>query len=456
MTTWLIPVCETVAAHLTARQFDEARTTLLSLEPVDIASLIENLPPEQALPAYRLLPKTAAAQAFSYMDTATREALLRLFTAREMAAVMTGLYDDDAADLLEELPAGVVKQLLRTVPPEERVTLNRLLHYPENSAGSVLTTEFVDLKAGMTVAAALQYIRAHGPDKETIYTCYVTDDDRHLLGVLTVRELLLSPETACVGDLMSTRVRAVHTTEDREVAAQLCARYDLMALPVVDSEERLVGIITVDDVVDILQEAATEDMEKMAAITPDDKPYLKTGVWEIFRRRIPWLLLLMLSATVTGVIITSFESALAASMALTAFIPMLMGTGGNSGSQSSVTVIRALALGDIRLGDVGRIVWKEARVAILCAVALAGAAFAKIVVFDRWLLGSVITLGEAVTVCLALAATVIVAKLVGCTLPLLAKRVGADPAVMASPFITTIVDALSLLMYFLLAQAILA
>ena len=448
MTTWLIPISETLTNLLSERQFDAARTQLLTLESVDIAALIEELPPELALPAYRLLPKTTAAETFSYLDSDTQESLLRLFTNREMADVMSGLYDDDAADLLEEMPAGVVKRLMRTVTPEERRTLNQLLRYPEDSAGSVLTTEFVDLKAGMTVAEALRYIRACGPDKETIYTCYVTDSDRHLEGVVTVRDLLLAQENDLIKDLMNCSVHSVHTTDDREVAAKLFTRYDLIALPVMDSENRLVGIITVDDIIDILQEEVTEDIEKMAAITPSDKPYLKTGVLTTYRARIPWLLLLTISATFTGIIITRFESALAASVALTAFIPMLMDTGGNSGSQSSVTIIRLLALDNIRLRDVGRIMWKELRVGLMCGITLALAAYGKLLLVDRLLLGTTVSNMEALVICLTLAVTVVCAKLLGCTLPILAKRLGFDPAVMASPFITTIVDVLSLLMLF--------
>ncbi|MBR2406287.1 MAG: magnesium transporter [Clostridia bacterium] len=448
MTTWLIPLEKALTEHLAAAQFDDARTLLRSLDPVDIATLIASLPPEQALPAYRLLPKTTAAHTFAYLEPDTQEALLRLFTTGEIGTVMQGLYDDDAADLLEELPAGVVKRLLRTVSPEHRRTLNQLLRYPEDSAGSVLTTEFVDLKAAMTVEAAFRYIRAQGPNKETVYTCYVTDSDRHLQGVLTVRELLLAKETALVGDLMQRQVQFVRTTEDRERVAQLFTRYDLMALPVVDSEDRLVGIITADDVMDILQEEATEDIEKMAAITPTDKPYLKTGVFATYRTRIPWLLLLMISATFTGIIITRFEAALTASVALTAFIPMLMGTGGNSGSQSSVTLIRVLALGEVQLRDIGRVLWKELRIALLCGITLAAAVYVKLQLVDRLLLGVAVTTTEALVICLTLVATVVCAKLLGCTLPLLAKRLGLDPAVMASPFITTVVDVLSLLMLF--------
>ncbi len=446
---------ERVEQWLAERNFGAVRAWLQEQNAVDIAAMIDELPNTQHTAVYRLLPKAIAAEAFAYMEPETQEALIRAFTDRELAAVLDELYVDDVADLLEEMPANVVKRLLCVTSPEDRRTLNQILRYPENSAGSVLTTEFVDLKAEMTVADALRYIRAYGPDKVTIYTCYVTDRDRHLQGVLTARELLLAHENDRVGDLMETHIVSVVTTEDRETAAGLFARYDLIALPVVDSENRLVGIITVDDIVDIIQEEATEDFEKMAAITPTDKPYLRTGVWELFCTRIPWLLLLMVSATFTGMIITAFESALAASVALTAFIPMLMGTGGNSGSQSSVTVIRSLALDDIRFRDLFRVLWKESRVALLCGVVLAVATFVKILAVDRWLLGAAVTVSEAAVVCVALFITVLIAKLVGCSLPLFAKRIGLDPAVMASPFITTIVDAISLLVYFGVASVIL-
>ncbi len=447
---------EKLMQWLDERQFSAIRAWLSEQNAVDVAELFEELPSTQQPTLYRLLPKALAAEAFAYMDPDTQEVLIHAFTDRELAAMLEELYLDDTADLLEEMPASVVKRLLKVSSPEDRRALNQILRYPENSAGSILTTEFVDLKADMTVAAALRYIRVHGPNKETIYTCYVIDNDRHLQGALTARELLLAHEDDRVGDLMDTHVIAATTTEDQEQVAALFARYDLIALPVVDSENRLVGIITVDDVVDIMQQETTEDIEKMAAIIPTDKPYLRTGVLEIFRNRIPWLLLLMVSATFTGMIITAFESALAVSVALTAFIPMLMGTGGNSGSQSSVTVIRSLALDDIRLGDIFRVLWKECRVALLCGAVLAVATFLKILAVDRWLLGMAVTLPEAIVVCVALFITVLIAKLVGCSLPLLAKRVGFDPAVMASPFITTIVDAISLLVYFGVASFILS
>ncbi|MBQ6830048.1 MAG: magnesium transporter [Clostridia bacterium] len=446
---------EALVLLLEKRRFEHVRAMVAEMNAVDIAELLEDLDDGQLLLAYRLLPKEMAAEIFSYMAGDTQEKLLGVLTNQELAAVMDGLYLDDAADLLEEMPANVVKRLLQMTSPEDRRRLNQLLKYPDGSAGGVLTTEFVDLKAAMTVAEAFQYIRECGPDKETIYTCYVIDRNRRLEGVITVKELLLASGEQLVGDLMEEHVISAVTTDDQETVAQLFAKYDLMALPVVDSENRLVGIITVDDVVDILQQEATEDMEKMAAITPTEKPYWRVGVWETFKTRFPWLLLLMVSATFTGMIITSFEEALSASVALTAFIPMLMDTGGNTGSQASVTVVRGLALGDIRVRDILRVMFKELRVGVLCGVCLSAAMFAKILLIDRLLLGGPVTVMEAVVVCVTLLATIVCAKLVGCSLPLIAKKIGFDPAVMAGPFITTAVDAISLLVYFRMATVLL-
>lgn len=440
---------------LNERRFQAARGALLEMNAVDIAALLDALEEEQQPLAYRLLPKETAADAFAELESETQETLIQAFTEREIKAIMEDLYTDDVADLLEEMPASVTKRLLRAASAEKRSEINQLLQYPEDSAGSVMATELVDLKAGMTVAEAFAYIRKHGPDTEAIYTCYVTDDRRQLRGVVSVKDLLLAREKDSVGDLMDTHVLSVSTLEDQENVAQVFARYDLLALPVVDSEQRLVGVITVDDVVDILQEEATETVEKMAAITPTDKPYLRTGVWATFGKRIPWLLLLMLSSTFTGIVMTAFESTLMASVVLTAFIPMLMGTGGNSGSQASVTIIRGLALGDIRFRDALRVLSKELRVAFLCGVVLAAVNFLKMLLVDRLLMGLAVSTGEALVIAATLLATVMIAKAVGGLLPLLAKRVGFDPAVMASPFITTIVDVLSLLVYFGFANWIL-
>ena len=440
---------------LESRQFNRVRDMLAEMNAVDIAALLEDRSDEQTLLLFRLLPKTPAAEVFAYMEHDTQERLIGVLTDRELASVMDELNMDDAADLVEEMPANVVKRVLRMTDPADRRIINQLLLYPEDSAGSVLTTEFVDLKATMTVDEALDYIRRFGPDKETIYTCYVTDADRHLEGVLTVKELLLSSGDCRVGDLMETNVISVTTTEDQEQVAALFAKYDLIALPVVDSEGRLVGIITVDDVVDIMRKETTEDIEKMAAILPTDRPYLKTGVFETYRKRIPWLLLLMVSATFTGMIITRFETALSSVVALAAFMPMLMDTGGNSGSQASVSIIRSLALGEVEFRDVLRVIWKELRVSIVCGTTLAAANFAKIMLFDNLVLKSGISMTVALVVCLTILITVIIAKLVGCTLPLFAKKCGFDPAVMASPFITTIVDAVSLVVYFQMATLLL-
>ena len=425
------------------------------MNEVDIAALIDEATPEQAIIIFRLLPKQLAAESFAYMDSDTRERLVEVLADRELRLVMQELFVDDVASMLEEMPASVVKKMLRATSPEDRREINQILQYPEDSAGSALTTECVMLKAGTTVKEAFDYIRKYGPDKETIYTCYVTDNDRHLQGVLTVKDLLLANADDIVGDLMETNVISAVTTDDQEEVAKTFTKYDLTSLPVVDHENRLVGIITVDDVVDIIEQETTEDIEKMAAIVPGDKPYLKTGVFETVKNRIPWLVLLMFLATFTGMIITSFENALAGSIVLTAFIPMIMNTGGNSGSQSSVAIIRSLALDDIVFKDIGKIIFKEARVSIICGVILAVANYVKIMLVDNLMLSSGVSPQVALVVCLTLLLTVVAAKIIGCTLPLLAKLCRLDPAVMASPFITTIVDAISLFVYFTIASAML-
>lgn len=446
---------EEISELLEAHKWSKLRTVITEMNEVDIAELIDEVTPEQEVVIFRLLPKQLAAEAFAYMDSDTRERLVGVLTDRELRLVMQELFVDDVADMLEEMPASVVKKMLKATSPEDRRDINRILQYPDDSAGSVLTTECVRLRATMTVSEAFEYIRAYGPDKETIYTCYVTDDDRHLQGVLTVKDLLLAKYDDVVGDLMETNVISAITTDDQEEVAKTFTKYDLTALPVVDRENRLVGIITVDDVVDIIEQEATEDIEKMAAIMPGDKPYLKTGVFETVKNRIPWLVLLMFLATFTGMIITSFENALAGSIALTAFIPMIMNTGGNSGSQSSVAVIRSLALGDVEFKDIGRIIFKETRVSVVCGLILAIANFGKIMLVDNLLLGNNISVWIAFVVCLTLLITVVAAKIIGSALPLLAKAIRLDPAVMASPFITTIVDAISLFVYFEIATAIL-
>ena len=446
---------EEICELLEQRKFNTLRDIIIEMNEVDIAELIDEATPEQEVIIFRLLPKQLAAEAFAYMDSETRERLVMVLADRELRLVMQELFVDDVASMLEEMPAGVVKKMLKATSAEDRREINQILQYPEDSAGSVLTTECVRLKAAMTVADAFEYIRAYGPDKETIYTCYVTDANRYLQGVLTVKDLLLAKSTDIIGDLMETNVISAHTTDDREQVAKTFTKYDLTALPVVDKENRLVGIITVDDIVDVIEQEATEDIEKMAAIVPGDKPYLKTGVFETVKSRIPWLVLLMFLATFTGMIITSFENSLAGSIALTAFIPMIMNTGGNSGSQSSVAIIRSLALDDIEFKDIGKIIFKEARVSFICGVILAVCNFGKILLVDNILMQSGISTEVAAVVCITLLVTVVAAKIIGCTLPLLAKLCRLDPAVMASPFITTIVDAISLFVYFQIASAIL-
>ncbi len=431
------------------RQFRELRGALSLLESQDIALVTEQLEEREVVLVYRLLPKETAAEVFVEMSPEHQEALIRMFSDSELREVLDELYIDDTVDLIEEMPAGVVKRILRNTDRESRAAINTILRYPKDSAGSIMTTEYVRLDKDMTVADAFARIRRTGVDKETIYTCYVTEKDRLLIGLVTVRDLLLAEEDAVIGDIMTTNVIYVETAEDKETVAQMMGKYDFLAIPVVDRGGRLVGIVTYDDAADVIRDEATEDIEKMAAIVPTDKPYLKTGVFETWRKRIPWLLLLLISATFTSTILSYYEDALGKVAILTIFIPMLMDTAGNAGSQASVTVIRGLSLGDLHVGDVLRIVWKEGRVALLCGVALAIVGFGKVMLVDH---ADPMT---ALVVCLTLAITVFLAKLVGCCLPLLAKRLGFDPAVMASPFITTIVDALSLLVYFAVASRLL-
>ena len=447
---------EKIEDLISRKRYAELRDLLLPLEAQDIAGLFMELDDKVPM-VFRLLPKEQAAEVFVELDSEEQEVLIQSFSNTELKEVLDELYLDDAVDIVEEMPANVVKRILRHADPDVRKSINEILKYPDDCAGSIMTTEYVDLKATMTVEDALKRIRRTGPDKETINICYVIDEGRHLLGYLSIRTILLSEEDDVVGDIMDTHVISANTLDDQEDVAQTLNKYDFLALPIVDTENRLVGIVTVDDAMDVLQEEVTEDIEKMAAILPSDKPYLKTGVLETWRSRIPWLMLLMLSATFTGIIITSFESALAACVVLTSFIPMLSGTGGNSGSQSSVAVIRALSLGEIEFSDMAAVVWKEIRVSVLCGLCLAVANFAKMMVVDRWLMRNPeVTPMVALVVCLTLVFTVLCAKVVGCTLPMAAEKIGIDPAVMASPFITTIVDALSLLIYFFFATQLLA
>ena len=446
---------EKIEDYVARKRYADLRDLLLPMEAPDIARLFADLD-EKMLPlAFRLLPKEQAAEVFVELDSDQQELLIQGFSNTELKEVLDELYLDDTVDIVEEMPANVVKRILRHSDPEMRKSINEILKYPEDSAGSIMTTEFVDLKATMTVEDAFKRIRRTGPDKETINICYVIDEGRHLIGLLSIRTLLLSEEDDIIADIMERNIISVQTLDDQEVVARTLSKYDFLALPVVDTGNRLVGIVTVDDAMDVLQDEVTEDIEKMAAMLPSDKPYLKTSTLETYKARIPWLLLLMISATFTGQIISSFESALAAATVLTAYIPMLMDTGGNCGSQASVTVIRGLSLSEIEFSDIFRVIWKEIRVAVVCGVTLAAANFIKLMLVDRLIFHNPITFPVAAVICCTMVCTVLCAKVVGCALPLLAKKIGFDPAVMASPFITTIVDAISLLIYFQFATMIL-
>ena len=441
---------------LEEKKYAPLREMLCTLNPSDVAGLFADLEESKIPLAFRLLPKELAAEAFVEMEPDAQELLIRGFSDNELKEIVDELYVDDAADLVEEMPANVVKRILKQADPEMRKSINQILRYPENSAGSLMTTEYVALRPEMTVEEAILRIRRQGVDKETIYTCYVTQG-RKLIGMVTVKDLLLADDDETkVEDIMLTNLISVTTHTDQEEVVRFFDRYNFLALPVVDGENRLVGIVTVDDAMDVMVDEATEDMEIMGGMLPSEKTYMKSSVFELFKNRIPWLMLLMVSATFTGLIITAFEGALAAQVALTAFIPMLMGTGGNSGAQSSVTIIRALSLGEVKFSDLGSVIWKEMRTAILCGVALAVVCFVKIWLVDGLLMGNEdITFLVNAVVCLTLAVTVVCAKFVGCVLPMVAKVLGLDPAVMASPFISTIVDALSLLVYFLFANMLL-
>ncbi len=455
--TTTVNLFDTIVNLLENKKYATLRDILNTLNPVDIATIFEDLQSEKTALLFRLLPKETAAETFVEMDEDTQKLLIHGFSDTELKEIIDELYVDDAVDLIEEMPANVVKRILRQADPETRKEINEILKYPEDSAGSIMTTECVILRPKMTAEEAIKRIRRTGIDKETIYTCYVSDSSSTLIGIVTIKTLLLSDDDEVIENIMETNVISVNTLDDQEVVAQMFNKYNFLALPVVDKENRLVGIVTVDDAIDVMEEEATEDIQKMAAITPTtDKPYDRIGVFETYLARIPWLLILMISATFTGMIITGFEDALAGSLVLSAFIPMLMDTGGNSGSQASVTVIRALSLGEIEFKDIFKVVFKEARVSLLCGVTLAAANFAKIMLFDRLVLHNEgITVEVALVVCLTMIVTIFIAKLVGCTLPMIAKKLGFDPAVMASPFITTIVDAISLIVYFGIATAIL-
>ena len=447
---------EEIEYLLQSKSYAALRETFLTMEPADIALLLEETG-ESSMPIlYRLLPKELAAEVFVELPSENQEMLIVGFSNAELTEVLEELYLDDAVDIVEEMPASVVIRILDQATPEMRKSINQILKYPEDSAGSIMNMEFLSLKKAMTVSDAFKRIRRIGGDMETINMLYVTDSRRKLLGVLSVRDLLLADEEDLIEDIMDPNVVFATTMDDKEDVAQALSRYDFLAMPIVDMENRLVGIVTVDDAMDVIEEETTEDFEKMAAMLPSDKPYLRTGVIDTWKARLPWLMILMLSATFTGIILNHYENALAACLVLNAYIPMLSGTGGNSGTQASVAVIRALSLDEVEFSDVLGVLWKEFRVALLCGLCLGAANFAKMMLLDRMLLGNnEVTITVCAVVCLTVMFVVVFAKAVGCSLPLLAEKIGLDPAVMASPFITTIVDATSLLIYFTLASALL-
>ena len=451
-----VTVESTIIALLDGKKYQTLKDILSTMNGADIAAVFEELDEKRIPLLFRLIPKELAAETFVEMDAEFQELLIRGFSDKELKDVIEELYVDDAVDLVEDMPANVVKRILQQADPQMRREINEILRYPENSAGSIMTTEYITLHPSMTVDEALARIRQNAVDKETIYTCYVTQSKK-LLGVVTLKDLLIvKNDDVKISDIMDKNVIAVHTSDDREDIVQMLSKYNFLALPVLDVDDHMVGIITFDDAMDVMEEEATEDIEKMAAMLPSEKDYLRSNAWDLFKQRIPWLLLLMVSATFTGMIITKFENALAAQVVLTAFIPMLMDTGGNSGSQASVTVIRAISLGELTFRDIFSVIWKEIQTAVLCGFTLSAACFAKIILIDRMLLGnSAVNVSVALVVCLALGVTVLVAKIVGCSLPMIADKLGFDPAVMSSPFITTIVDALSLLVYFAFASAVL-
>lgn len=448
-------VFDIVMGLLDNKRYQELKIIMEQMNPADIALILDEAEEKSALTLFRLLPKELASETFAYIETEQQERLITAFSDRELRAVVNELFLDDTVDLIEEMPASVVARILKNTDSETRKQINELLAYPDDSAGSLMTLEYVYFNQDTTVGEAFERIRQVGVAKETIYTCYVTER-RRLVGVVSLLDMLTAEIDTSIREIMDPNVISVTTLEDKEHVAAAFAKYDLLALPVVDMDNRLVGIVTVDDAIDVIQEETTEDIEIMAAIAPTDKTYFRTGIFETFLSRIPWLLLLMLSATFTGMIITSFEDKLAACVVLTSFMPMLMGTGGNAGGQASATIIRGLSLGDIELRDIFRTIWKEIRVAVICGGVLAIVNFGKMMLVDRLLLGnSEVTTEVALVVCLTLVVTVFVAKFIGCILPILAKAIKLDPAVMASPFITTIVDAISLLAYFVIAQSLL-
>ncbi len=431
--------------------FSALRRELAERNEVDIADFLEELEPEQMVKVFRVLPKDISADVFSYMEPENQQQVVEHITDREVGRLIDDLFLDDVVDFLEEVPANIVTRVLKVATPDMRKAINTFLNYPEDSAGSIMTNEMIALHDSLTVGQAVEYIRNTGENKVSIYAIYVIDSKRHLKGTIELADLIYNKPEVLISDIMDDDKQLIYvgTLDDQEEVADVVTKYDLLAVPVVDKETRLVGIITVDDVVDILQEEATEDMEKMAAIVSTEKPYFKTGIFATYKSRIPWLLFLMISATFTGAIITHFEEALSTYIVLTAYIPMLMDTGGNAGSQSSVSIIRALSLGDVEFKDIFKALWKEIRVAVLAGITLSVCNFAKLMLFDK------VAMPVALVVCSTLVVVVLIAKLLGCTLPMLADKIGLDPAVMASPLITTVVDAISLFTYFKIATCVL-
>ena len=448
-----VTLTETIKVLLEEKKYATLRDILTTMKPFDIAAVFEELQDEKTPILFRILPKELAAETFVEMDEDTQEFLIHGFSDSELKDVVDELFIDDAVDLIEEMPANVVKRILRQADKETRRQINELLKYPEDSAGSIMTTEFISLRPDMTAEMAIKRNRRTGVDKETIYTCYVNDDYNRLIGITTVKDLLLAEDDDLVKDMMEENVISVHTLADQEEVAKIFSDYDFLAVPVVDNEQRIVGIVTIDDAIDVIREEATEDIEKMAAVLPSDKPYMRTSVWGIYKKRVPWLLILMLSATFTSTIISSFDSMLASVIILSSFIPMITGSGGNAGSQASVSVIRALSLGEIEFKSMFKVLWKELRVAVLCGLTLATANFIKLMIFD--LRGNENAVVIALVVSLTLVGTIIMAKIVGSSLPLLSSKIGLDPAVMANPLITTVCDSLSLLIYFGVASLLL-
>ena len=440
---------EELTELLEDRQFRKLRETMSEMNEVDIAEFIEELEPEKKVLVYRMLPKELAADVFSFLEVDDQEHIINSITDYELGKIVEDLYVDDAVDMLEELPAIVVKRVLQNATPQTRNLINQFLQYPENSAGSIMTAEYIGLKRNMTVEQAFAYIRENGVDKETIYTCFVTDSKRCLQGVVTVKDLLMNPYDTVIKDIMDENIIYAVTTEDREDVVETFNKYDLLCLPVVDHEDRLVGIVTVDDAVEVMEQEATEDFEKMAAMFPSEKPYLRTGVFELARNRIPWLLILMFTSILSGAILMDYKEAIQVLPLLLSFVPMLMDASGNCGNQSSTMVIRGMAVGDIELKDVLRVVWKEFRVGLLCGAVLAAANFVRLILQypDRLALNLVIVL--------SLMLAIVLAKIIGCVLPMLAEKMKLDPAIMAAPLITTIVDASSLLIYFKIASMML-